>query len=174
MYLENLDLRNWTNQHQIKAQLKAKGIVPDDDLRAFRREVQRNNQLWSKGESGFYIAHSNKLGYKLATETEEIDRSLVDLERRAFTMLKDIRRTRMAVGLSGQGQYNNLAEIRKNRGLTGMALVRLMKEKDPKFDSPTLSRIENGKVLPTAETLNQLAEVLGVETWEIVSPQYLM
>ena len=51
---------------------------------------------------------------------------------------------------------------------------RLMKEKDPKFDSPTLSRIENGKVLPTPETLSQLAEILECETWEIVNPQYLM
>lgn len=173
MYLEQLDLREWQNKSQIREQLKRHGIEADLDLRAFRNEVKRNNELWSKGLSGYYIAHS-QLGYKLATETGEIDRSLVDLEKRAFSMLKDIRRTRMAVGLKGQGQYNNLAEIRKNRGLTGMALVRLMKEKDPKFDSPTLSRIENGKVLPTAETLANLADILGCETWEIVSPQYLM
>ena len=55
-----------------------------------------------------------------------------------------------------------------------MELVRRMKEYEPQFDSPTLSRIENGKVLPTPETLRHLAEILGVETWELISPQYLM
>lgn len=173
MYLEILDLKDWQNKSQIKEQLRARGVQPQDDLRSFRDEVKRNNAMWAKGQSGVYVAHS-QLGYKLATETTEIDNSLTDLEKRAFSMLKDIRNTRMAIGLKGQGQYNHLAEIRKNRGLTGMALVNLMKEKDPKFDSPTLSRIENGKVLPTIETLNNLAEILECETWEIVSPQYLM
>jgi hypothetical protein len=174
MYLEYIDLTQWQTQKSIRETLKSKGIEPDQDLRSFRREVQSNNRAWAEGKSGFYIVHDNYRGYKAATSVEEIDRSLADLEKRSFSMLKATRRARMALGNVRQGSYNNLREIRQNRGLTGMALVRLMKEKDPKFDSPTLSRIENGKVLPTPETLSQLAEILECETWEIVNPQYLM
>jgi len=173
MYLEVLNLKEWQTKKDIIAQLNALGVEPEEDLRAFRNEVKVNNAKWAKGQSGYYVAHS-RLGYKLATEVSEIDNSLTDLEKRALSMIRDIRNTRMAIGLQGQGSYNNLAEIRKNRGLTGTALVRLMKEKNPQFDSPTLSRIENGKVLPTPETLTQLAEILDCETWEIVNPQYLM
>ena len=174
MYIELVDLTTWKNKRDIISTLKNKGITPEDDLRSFRREVTQNNKAWAEGESGYYIVHDNRRGYKAATSIEEIDKSLADLEKRSFSMLKATRRARMALGNVRQGSYNNLAEIRKNRGLTGMALVNLMKEKDPKFDSPTLSRIENGKVLPTPETLSQLADILDVETWEIVNPQYLM
>ena len=89
-------------------------------------------------------------------------------------MLISARKARRALGFVGQGAYNNLAEIRKNRELSQNGLVKLMREKDPSFDAPTLSRIETGKVLPNVETLSQLAEVLGCETWEIIAPQYLM
>ncbi len=174
MYIENIDLSRWRTKREIRAELKGRGIDTADDLRAFRKEVQNNNRAWCDGKAPYYIVHDNVRGYKAATSVEEIDRSLIDLEKRSFSMLKATRRARMALGNVRQGSYNNLREIRQNRGLTGMALVRLMKEKDPKFDSPTLSRIENGKVLPTPETLSQLAEILECETWEIVNPQYLM
>lgn len=173
MYLEVVDLREWQNSKQIKEQLRRKGIEPENDLRAFRDEVKRNNTAWCSGQSGYYVAHS-KQGYKLATAIEEIDRSIADLEKRSYAMLISARKARRALGFVGQGAYNNLAEVRKNRGLSQTDLVKLMKSKDPTFDSPTLSRIETGRVLPNVETLSQLAEVLGCETWEIIAPQYLM
>lgn len=173
MYLENVDLREWQTQSDIKAQLARRGIEVSD-LRAFRREVAENNRKWCSGNSGYYVCHSNSKGYKAATAIEEIDRSIADLEKRSYAMLISARKARRALGFVGQGTYNNLAEVRKNRGLSQTALVKLMKEKDPTFDSPTLSRIETGKVLPNVDTLSQLAEVLGCETWEIIAPQYLM
>lgn len=173
MYLENVDLREWQTQSDIKAQLARRGIEVSD-LRAFRREVAENNRKWCSGNSGFYVCHSNSKGYKAATAIEEIDRSIADLEKRSYAMLISARKARRALGFVGQGTYNNLAEVRKNRGLSQAALVKLMKEKDPTFDSPTLSRIETGKVLPNVDTLSQLAEVLECETWEIIAPQYLM
>lgn len=173
MYLENVDLREWQTQSDIKAQLARRGIEVSD-LRAFRREVAENNRKWCSGNSGFYVCHSNSKGYKAATAIEEIDRSIADLEKRSYAMLISARKARRALGFVGQGTYNNLAEVRKNRGLSQTALVKLMKEKDPTFDSPTLSRIETGKVLPNVDTLSQLAEVLECETWEIIAPQYLM
>lgn len=173
MYLENVDLREWQTQADIRAQLARRGIEVSD-LRAFRREVAENNRKWCSGNSGFYVCHSNSKGYKAATAIEEIDRSIADLEKRSYAMLISARKARRALGFVGQGTYNNLAEVRKNRGLSQTALVKLMKEKDPTFDSPTLSRIETGKVLPNVDTLSQLAEVLECETWEIIAPQYLM
>lgn len=173
MYLENVDLREWQTQRDIKAQLARKGIEVND-LRAFRKEVTENNRKWCSGQSGFYVCHSNSKGYKAATAIDEIDRSIADLEKRSYAMLISARKARRALGFVGQGAYNNLAEIRKNRELSQNGLVKLMREKDPSFDAPTLSRIETGKVLPNVETLSQLAEVLGCETWEIIAPQYLM
>ena len=174
MYLENVSLVEWQTQKQIKEQLRRRGLeVPD--LRAFRKEVSENNKRWCNGESGYYVCHDNKKGYKSATSIEEIDRSILDLEKRSYAMLLSARKARRALGAVGQGTYNNLAEIRRNRGLSQNQLTRLMKEKhDPSFDAPTLSRLETGRVLPNMETLSQLADVLGCETWEIVSPQYLL
>lgn len=174
MYLEHINLREWKTKKQICMELKSKGFDVDDDMRAFRKEVQTNNRMWSIGMSAFYVCHDTTMGYKWAVAIDEIEKSIRDNEKRAFSQLKAVRQTRMALGLVGQGEYNKLADVRKSKGITGMELVRRMKEYEPQFDSPTLSRIENGKVLPTPETLRHLAEILGVETWELISPQYLM
>lgn len=174
MYLDNVNLVEWQTKKDIIAQLRAKGIEPEADLRAFRKEVTENNKRWCNGESGYYVCHSNSKGYKAATAIEEIDRSIADLEKRSFAMLMSARKARRALGLVGQGSFNNLAEVRRNRGLSQNQLVRLMKQHDPSFDAPTLSRIETGKVLPNVETLSQLATVLECETWELIAPQYLM
>ena len=172
MYIQIIDLRDWVTQKEIKKQLAEKGIA-NVDLRAFRREVSENNKAWANGNAAFYIAHSDK-GYKAATAIDEIDRSIADLEKRSYAMLIAARKARRALGAVGQGTYNNLAEIRRNRGLSQTQLTKLMKAHDPSFDAPTLSRIETGKVLPNVETLTNLADVLGCETWEIIAPQYLM
>lgn len=175
MYVEIIPLNNWITNKQIKEHLRKKNIPFEEDLRTFRREVADNNKKWRNGQSGFYIVHSNSKGYKSATSVEEIDHSLRDLEKRSFTMLDAVRKTRRALGSLSQGQLeNNIAEVRKNRGYTGASLVRKMKEVDPAFDQPTLSRIETGKVLPRVDTVYQLAEILECEPWELVSPQYLM
>lgn len=173
MYLENVDLREWQTQKQIRDQLSRRGMEVTD-LRAFRKEVADNNRKWCMGNSGYYICHSNSKGYKVATAVDEIDRSIADLEKRSYAMLLSARKARRALGYVGQGTYNNLAEVRKNRGLSQTDLIRLMEDKDPSLDVPTLSRIETGKVLPNIDTLYQLAEVLECEPWEIVAPQYMM
>ena len=173
MYLENVSLVEWQTQKDIKEQLKRRGVEVKD-LRGFRLEVSENNKKWCNGQSGLYVCHDNKKGYKAATSIEEIDRSIADLEKRSYAMLIAARKARRALGAVGQGTYNNLAEIRRNRGLSQTQLTKLMKAHDPSFDAPTLSRIETGKVLPNVETLTNLADVLGCETWEIIAPQYLM
>lgn len=174
MYLENVTLTSWQTQKDIKEQLRRRGLEVTD-LRAFRKEVAENNKRWCNGESGYYVCHDNKRGYKSATSVDEIDRSIADLEKRSFAMLISARKARRALGAVGQGTYNNIAEVRRNRGLSQTQLTKLMREKhDPSFDAPTLSRIETGRVLPNMETLAQLADVLECETWEIISPQYLL
>ena len=140
----------------------------------FGLRCPRTTRSGATGQSGYYVCHDNKKGYKAATSIEEIDRSIADLEKRSYAMLIAARKARRALGAVGQGTYNNLAEIRRNRGLSQTQLTKLMKAHDPSFDAPTLSRIETGKVLPNVETLTNLATVLGCETWEIIAPQYLM
>lgn len=174
MYLDKVNLRDWQTKKQILIQLADKGIEADEDLRQFRKEVQTNNRMWSIGMSAYYVVHDTTMGYKWAVAVDEIEKSIRDNEKRAFSQLKAVRQTRLALGLIKQGEYNKIAEVRKAKGITGMELVRRMKEVEPTFDSPTLSRIENGKVLPMPETLRHIADILGVETWEIISPQYLM
>ena len=173
MYLEHVDLREWQTQKDIKAQLARCGVEVND-LRGFRKEVTENNKRWCSGNSGFYICHSNSKGYKVATAVDEIDRSIADLEKRSYAMLLSARKARRALGYIGQGTYNNIAEVRKNRGMSQAELVSKMQEFDPSIDAPTLSRIETGKVLPNLDTLFQLADVLGCETWELIAPQYYM
>ena len=174
MYLDKVNLKDWKTRRQIIAELEDKGFEPEEDLRTFRKEVQTNNRMWSIGMSAYYVVHDTTMGYKWAVAVDEIEKSIRDNEKRAFSQLKAVRQTRMALGLIKQGEYNKIAEVRKAKGITGMELVKRMKEVEPTFDSPTLSKIENGKVLPMPETLRHIADILECETWEIISPQYLM
>jgi hypothetical protein len=158
-----LDLSSWTTSKNIVKFLSDK-VQTADVNRKFRSDVATNNRMFLNGDAEHYIVHGGR-GYKWATDQSEIERSIKDLERRAYTMLKSASSARKALNNKNQGTLlNNLADIRKEKKITAEALCRMVNETYPgtNLDPSLLSRIETGKVLPNHFTMVAISEVLGV------------
>lgn len=160
---EYLDLSEWTKSKDIMAMLESK-VAVNDLNRKFRSDVAINNRMYLNGDAKHYIVHGGR-GYKWATSESEIEQSISDLERRAFTMLKTASTARKTLREKNQGSLiNNLAEIRKEKKMTAEALVTAVRETYPgiALDASLLSKIETGKVLPNHVTMVAISEALGV------------
>ena len=59
------------------------------------------NKTYDGRQQPEYIVHGPK-GYKLTTSREEIKRSVSDNDRRAYTMLRQTRSVRKALGMTDQ------------------------------------------------------------------------
>lgn len=157
-----LDLSSWTTSKNIVKFLSDK-VQTADVNRKFRSDVATNNRMFLNGDAEHYIVHGGR-GYKWATDQSEIERSIKDLERRAYTMLKSASSARKALQQKDQGSFNNLADIRKEKKMTAEELVRKVRDEYPglALDASLLSKIENNKVLPNHMTMVAISEALGV------------
>lgn len=157
-----LDLSAWTKSKDIMAMLKDK-VEVNDLNRKFRSDVAINNRMYLNGDADHYIVHGGR-GYKWAVTEDEIEQSVHDLERRAYTMLKTASVARKALKQKDQGSFNNLAEIRKEKKMTAEELVNKVRDQYPgiPLDTSLLSKIENNKVLPNHVTMVAISEALGV------------
>ena len=106
-----LDLSEWTKSATIIAYLADK-VDATDVNRKFRSDVAINNRMYLNGDADHYIVHGGR-GYKWAENEKEIEQSVHDLERRAYTMLTVASQTRKALRQKEQVSFNNLADIRK-------------------------------------------------------------
>ncbi len=159
---EYLDLSVWTKSTDAVKTLDGK--VDTKDLnRRFRNDVAINNRMYLNGDAEHYIVHGN-LGYKWAETEAEIEHSIHDLERRAYTMLSTASSVRKALKTRDQISFNDVAVYRKAKKLTAEALCDKVKDlyPDSPLDAPTLSKIETGKVLPNHDTMVAISEALGV------------
>lgn len=158
-----LDLSVWTKSKDAVAYLKGK--VDTRDLnRKFRSDVAINNRMFLNGDADHYIVHGPK-GYKWAVDEAEIQKSLRDLERRAFNMLGNVYSVRKTLQQRDQGCFENrVAEFRKAKGWTANDLVNAVKADYPKLplDASLLSKIETGKCLPNHITMAAISEALAV------------
>lgn len=157
-----LDLSVWTKSKDIMNMLKGK-VEANDLNRKFRSDVTVNNRMYLNGDADHYIVHGGR-GYKWAVNEDEIEQSIHDLERRAYTMLKTAHSARKAMSEKNQGSFNNLAEIRKEKKMTAEELVSKVRNEYPgiALDASLLSKIENNKVLPNHITMVAISEALGV------------
>ena len=159
---ELIDLSEWTKSATIIAYLADK-VDATDVNRKFRSDVAINNRMYLNGDADHYIVHGGR-GYKWAENEKEIEQSVHDLERRAYTMLTVASQTRKALKQKDQGSFNNLADIRKERKMTAEELVKKVRDAYPglALDASLLSKIENNKVLPNHMTMVAISEALGV------------
>lgn len=70
--------------------------------RMLRKCIQIFNQAYDDRQNDEYVVHSCKHGYKLTRDKAEIKKSIMDNDRRAFTMLKQTRRVRKVLGMKEQ------------------------------------------------------------------------
>lgn len=81
--------KDWHTSTQILGMLKWLHLeVSDRELRNIFRE---NNELFIKGETELYLAHSNsgrEMGYKLTCDKNEIEKSIADNYSRGIDQLR--------------------------------------------------------------------------------------
>ena len=171
---EYLDLSVWTKSTDAVKALNGK-VETKDLNRRFRNDVAINNRMYLNGDAEHYIVHGN-LGYKWAETEAEIEHSLRDLERRAYTMLSTVSGVRKALKVRDQISFNDVSVYRKAKKLTAEGLVEIVKELYPAcpLDAPTLSKIETGKVLPNHDTMIAISEALGVGVVKLFGPSALV
>ena len=64
--------------------------------------------------------------------------------------------------------FNSLKAVRIAKGLSQAEVCLRLKKYDRSIDTPMLSKMENGAFLPTPYILARLAEIYGVEPFELV------
>ena len=99
MQLSDLDLTRWKKRKDILQELNGDGNQISD--RSFRKWVEDFNKTYDGRIQPEYIVHGPK-GYKLTTSRDEIKRSVTDNDRRAYTMLRQTRSVRKALGMTDQ------------------------------------------------------------------------
>ena len=99
MQLSDIDLTRWKTRAEILRMLNQNGTHISD--RSFRKWVEDFNKTYDGRTQPEYIVHGPK-GYKLTTSREEIKRSVSDNDRRAYTMLRQTRHVRKALGMTDQ------------------------------------------------------------------------
>ena len=99
MQLSDIDLTRWKTRAEILRMLNQHGTQISD--RSFRKWVEDFNKTYDGRKQPEYIVHGPK-GYKLTTSRDEIRRSVTDNDRRAYTMLRQTRSVRKALGMTDQ------------------------------------------------------------------------
>lgn len=90
----------WAKKAVILKHNESLGIQLNE--RMLRKCIQIFNQAYDDRQNDEYVVHSCKHGYKLTRDKAEIKKSIMDNDRRAFTMLKQTRRVRKVLGMKDQ------------------------------------------------------------------------
>ena len=90
----------WAKKAVILKHNESLGIQVNE--RMLRKCIQIFNQAYDDRQNYEYVVHSCKHGYKLTRDKAEIKKSIMDNDRRAFTMLKQTRRVRQVLGMKDQ------------------------------------------------------------------------
>lgn len=90
----------WAKKTVILKHNESLGIQLNE--RMLRKCIQIFNQAYDDRQNDEYVVHSCKYGYKLTRDKAEIKKSIMDNDRRAFTMLRQTRRVRKVLGMKDQ------------------------------------------------------------------------
>lgn len=137
------------------------------------RAILHALSLYDNGDNYILIRSSSGKGfYKTDDETDitAYKRECLNKGRSVFAPVKKINRVLNA----NTEQYtlaNNLRVIRESKGLKQAAVCAELKKFDAAFDNSLLSKMENGVCLPTYSQLSKLAEIYGVEAFELLDAE---
>lgn len=85
--VELVDLSDWKKQNEIIIYLHREHGV-NISSRQWRIAVEKWNEKFAKGETDYYITHSNKFGYKATKEYQEAKIARNDYLKRACNMIQ--------------------------------------------------------------------------------------
>lgn len=134
------------------------------------RRILHELSLYDNKDNYILIRSGNKKGfYKTddAATLERFKRECLAKGRSNFAPVKKINRV-LADNGAQYSVFNNLKAERIARGIKQTEVVAYMRQFDPSFDAPTLSKLENEAFLPTPYQLRKMADFYGVEPRELV------
>lgn len=137
------------------------------------RQVRKTLQELSGFDSGdnyILIRSGSKRGFFKTDDPAEIEAYRKECLVKGRSIFAPIRKINRVLAANGE-QYafdNNLRVYRESHNMTQQAVCDLMRETDPAFDKPMLSRMENGLCLPTPRQLMTLASIYACAPSDLI------
>ena len=138
-------------------------------VRALLHELSR----YDNGDNLILIRSSSGTGFYRTDNPDDIKAYRAECLSRGRKTLAPLRKIdRVLEPCDGQlNMVNNLKAVRLACRLPAAEVCNLMREVDPSFDGPTLSRMENGRCLPTPVQLAKLAKIYGCSTRDLIDTE---
>ena len=134
------------------------------------RRILHDLSIYDNGDDFVLIRSGKSKGFYKTNDKDEIAayrRECLNKGRSVFAPVKKCNRILNADARQFEF-FNNLRTVREAVGMSQVEVVRRMRDVDPHFDAPLLSKMENGFCMPTQNQTAKLAEIYGVEPSDIV------
>ena len=136
------------------------------------RAILHELSLYDNGDDYILIRSGKCKGFYKTDNPEEMQaykRECLNKGRSVFAPVKKINRV-LNVNVDQYSFINNLRVIRESKGLKQGQVCQMIQDRthDTVFDKPLLSKMENGVVLPTPKHVALLAQIYGVEPFELI------
>ncbi len=143
------------------------GLPNDRDVRHILHELSR----FDNGDDFVLIRSGKCKGFYKTDDKDEIKaykQECLNKGRSVFAPVRKINRILHANDTQFSLE-NNLRVIREERQLTQSTVVEYMRAFDEHFDTPMLSKMENGFCLPTPYQLARLSELYGCDPSSLIA-----
>lgn len=134
------------------------------------RRILHELSLYDNGDDYVLIRSGKTKGFYKTDDKAEIAayrKECLNKGRSVFAPVRKCNRI-LRTDTTQIEMFNNLRVVRMGLGMSQPDVCRQMKEIDKHFDTPLLSKMENGVCLPTFAQLTKLAEIYGVESSELI------
>jgi hypothetical protein len=136
------------------------------------RRMLHELSRYDNGDDYILIRSGKCKGFYKTDDEDEIKaykRECLNKGRSIFAPVKKINRV-LNANVEQFTLTNNLRVIRESRGLKQGQVCNLIQQQTQSnvFDKPLLSKMENGVILPTPQYIALLAEIYGVEPYELI------
>lgn len=136
------------------------------------RAILHDLSLYDNGDN-YILIRSCKHGggfYK-TDDPEELKayrKECLNMGRNTFSPVRKINRVLNTQDDLQESIFNKMRAVRLSVGLKQEDVVASMKEYDPRFDAPMLSKFENGFCMPTPYQLAALARIYGAQPRDLL------
>lgn len=134
------------------------------------RKILHDLSAFDNGDDMILIRSSKNAGFYRTNNPEEIRAYRLECLNRGRRTLAPLRKIDRVLA-PGDGQLsitNNLKAVRVSLNMSAAEVCREMAVFDPSFDTPMLSRMENGRCLPTPMQLAHLAAIYRCTARELL------
>jgi hypothetical protein len=135
------------------------------------RRVLHELSSFDNGDNYILIRSGKSKGFYKTDDQKEIEaykRECLNKGRSVFAPVRKINRV-LSADKRQFTMTNNLRVIREDRQMKQSTVCAFMQAFDDAFDSPMLSKMENGVCLPTPYQLSKLSEIYGCDPADLVN-----